>query len=208
MTARKLATLATVALAIGSAGCSQLGNLGTILGQPSAGGGSGTVLAEVQSVNTNNQEIVIRTERGETGGVRFDNRTRVVYQNQEYPVTALERGDVVEMQVHDAGNGVYYTDQILVRQSVQERTGTRSSTGSGATGGDTALRILSGTVGGVDYERGIFELRTGGSSVTVTLPYNPRSTVSDRFRGLRSGEFVEIVGRFVTSTRFELERFQ
>ena len=199
--------LAVAALVATSTGCAQLGNLGSVLGQPGGGGGgggSGEVVAEIQQVNTSSQQIQIRTESGQTAVVHYDNRTRVIYQNQQYPVTALERGDVVSMVVQESGNA-YYTGEILVRQSVQERTGAGGSTGAGM---DSSLRIISGNVGQIDYDRGLFELRASGGSITVALPYGTRSVDADYFRRLRTGDYVNVSGRFVSNTRFELERFQ
>ena len=119
----------TVALATMPA-CSgnSLGNLGNILGGVLGGPQSGSaqqgeVLAEVQSVDTGQQAIYIRTEQGESGAVLFDRNTVVVYRQQQYPVTALERGDVVAMQLQRVDQQRLYTPRIDVRQSVQERTG-------------------------------------------------------------------------------------
>lgn len=119
----------TVALATMPA-CSgnSLGNLGNILGGALGGSPSGSsqqqgeVLAEVQSVDTRQQAIHIRTEQGESGAVLFDRNTVVVYRQQQYPVTALERGDIVEMQLQRVDQQRLYTSRIDVRQSVQERT--------------------------------------------------------------------------------------
>jgi hypothetical protein len=55
--------------------------------------------------------------------VRYDQQTAVVYQNQQYPVTALEQGDVVNLQVVQNGSNDLYASRIDVVQSVQDRTG-------------------------------------------------------------------------------------
>jgi hypothetical protein len=107
--------------------CAQLGSLGDILG---AIGGPGStqqqqaqLQAEVQQVDANGQRIYVRTQQGQSGAVRFDNQTVVVYRQQQYPVTALERGDIVVMQLHEISQNELYASRIEVTQSVQERTG-------------------------------------------------------------------------------------
>lgn len=126
-------TLAATLLLGGCAGgLGNLGTLGQILGQAAgmggAGGqqqGQGQLQAEVQSVDTNRQAINLRTQQGQSGAVRFDNDTQVIYRDQRYPVTALERGDIVNVQVRQLQNNEYYAARIDVVQSVQERTGAR-----------------------------------------------------------------------------------
>lgn len=107
--------------------CAQLGSLGDILG---AIGGPGTqqqqqaqLQAEVQQVDASSQRIYVRTQQGQSGAVRFDGQTVVVYRQQQYPVTALERGDIVVMQLHQVSQNELYASRIDVTQSAQERTG-------------------------------------------------------------------------------------
>lgn len=107
--------------------CAQLGSLGDILG---AIGGPGAqqqqqaqLQAEVQQVDASSQRIYVRTQQGQSGVVRFDGQTVVVYRQQQYPVTALERGDIVVMQLHQLSQNELYASRIDVTQSAQERTG-------------------------------------------------------------------------------------
>jgi len=107
--------------------CAQLGSLGDILG--AIGGPAGTqqqqsqLQAEVQQVDASSQRIYVRTQQGQSGAVRFDGQTVVVYRQQQYPVTALERGDIVVMQLHQLSQNELYASRIDVTQSAQERTG-------------------------------------------------------------------------------------
>ena len=184
------------------AGCSQLEGLGSVLGGPGAGSAqTGQVEAEIRAVNTSSQELDIRTTDGQDARIRYDNQTRVIYQDQEYPVTALEYGDLVVMNVQQSGN-TYYTDVIQVRQSVQDRSGAGSNTGSGQ------LSRISGTVGQIDYDRGLFELRTGSATIAVSMPFGASPADADYFRRLRTGDSVTVEGRYITQNRFELERFR
>ena len=194
-----------VAAMIGMTGCAGLENLGglaDILGAVGGGAGQqqqGQLTAEVQQVNTSQQSIRIRTQDGQTGAVLYDQNTVVVYQQQQYPVTALEAGDVANFQLQQAPNNNLYAARIDVVQSVQERTG---QTGSGQ------LYQLAGRVGNVDQSRGIFELQTQTSGVIlVSLPNNPSSAVADRFRRLRTGDSVGVEGHMVAQGRVELTRF-
>src|SRR5690606_32430060 len=97
----ELAPAATMAVLLALPGCAGVG----LPGAGGAGGGTGgggqanQALVEIQSVEATTGVIRVRTEQGETGDVLFDEQTVVVYQNQQYPVTALEYGDLVVMQL-------------------------------------------------------------------------------------------------------------
>jgi hypothetical protein len=71
---------------------------------------------------------------------------------------------------------------------------------------------LEGTVGAIDHQRGWFELRPNGTAasqpaVTVSLPFNARMNDAQRFQQLRSGQYVQLQGRYISPTRFEVENF-
>jgi hypothetical protein len=198
---------ATLALLVSLPACAGggLGALGDILGgvlAPAGGGAQqGQVLVEVQGVDTRQQAIHVRTERGETGAVLFDQNTVVVYQQQQYPVTALERGDVATMQVQQIDQNRLYTPRIDVQQSVQERTGQ-------ATSGATAqLRQFTGRVGQIDHQRNFFELQTQEGTYTVVLPSSPGAATTDYFHRLRTGASVSVEGALTGTDRIDLHRF-
>ena len=197
--------LLALPLALGACAGGAGGGLGDILGtvlggtQP-ASSNVGQLVVQVEAVDQGNQEIDVVTEDGQRGPIRYDQNTTVVYQQQEYPVTALERGDVVEMRIQQLSGGGYYTDYILVRQSVQQ---------GGSTGGSTASLVqATGTVQQIDYNRGWFDLQTSNTVVTVTLPYNPSSATVSAFEALDRGERVTVEGYRVASDRIELVRFR
>ncbi|HEX6132365.1 MAG TPA: hypothetical protein VFZ24_00195 [Longimicrobiales bacterium] len=195
-TGRQLLALGAAALL---AGCgSTLGGLGDVLGgigSPSSGN-QGQLAVQIQSVNTSQQVIQVATEDGQVGSVRYDQNTVVVYRQQQYPVTALERGDIAVMQLQDVG-GALYVSRIDVQQSVQERAG----------GGSGNLVQLSGTVSQIDHNRGTFVLLTQGGSVTVTLPYNPPQATLNYFHSLRNGNTVRLEATQTGTARVELHRF-
>lgn len=197
------AKVATAALLLTTAACggNTLGTLGDILGgavgQPGAQS-SGELRAEVRSIDTQRQEIQVATEQGQTGAVRYDQNTAVTYRQQQYQVSALERGDVVRMQVQETSQGALYVSRIEVEQSVQERSG---NTGTGA------LQQYTGRVGQIDYDRGVFLLQTQNGNLTVSLPYNPPQATVDYFRRLRSGDTVRLEATSVGTARVEIYRF-
>jgi hypothetical protein len=195
-----------------SAGCAGAGALGDILGGPMAGGGAGQgggtgqVQAQVQALDQRSQRIQVRTQDGRTGVVSYDQRTRLIYQQQEYPVTGLEPGDVINMRVQQDQRGNLYTDYIVVVQNVRDPSGTGANTGGGVYGNQ--LQRVDGTVLAVDRTRGAFQLRLrNGQAVVVTMPYNPRVSERDRFQQLRQDQYISVEGRFISQDRFELERF-
>jgi hypothetical protein len=184
-------------------GCSQLGAVGDVLGGAMGANQSGEIVGEVDNVDTRTQTITLRNERGQTATVAYDNRTRVIYQQQEYSVTNLERGDVIAVRAQQDARGNLYTDMISVRQSVQDRGG------AGGTGsGQQQVRQLEGQVGWVDTQRGQFQLRmSNGGSTVVSLPYNTNRSDADRFQRLRSGDRVRVEVRVISQDRVDLERF-
>ena len=193
---RAKSVAAAVALFVLS-GCGQTAGLGDILGgvlgggaQPTGSGAqSGTVSAEVREVDTRNRVLEVRTDDGQNVGIRYDDETRVVYEQREYPVTALEPGDMIRMNVSRTGQNEYYTAQIEVEQSVQDRTGYQGTTDP------DRLYTLSGTVDQVDQNSGLFTLRTtNGRLYSVSMPFNSSAAARDRFSRLRRGHAVSFEG--------------
>ncbi len=61
------------------------------------------------------------TGAGTTFTVQYDTNTRVDYQGQLYPVTNLERGDVIEVQVQNLGGANYVAQRIYLVRDVNMR---------------------------------------------------------------------------------------
>ena len=181
------------------AACSGTGGLGSVLGSVLGGGqGANQVSGYVQGVNTRSQYIALQSSSGQSVNIQYDNQTRVVYNNQSFPVTSLDRGDQVTARIQSTNNG-YYTDLVQVDQPVQ---GSNSSTSSGA------VQTLQGTVRGVDTQNGLFALDMGaGTRVTVSMPYSPSRADQNRFLNLRQGDYVRIAGVYLNSSRVELRQF-
>jgi hypothetical protein len=119
----RIATLALAAMlltACGSAG-GILGDIGSILGSPSTEQPS-DVRGSVTGVDTSARRIDMSvayvnnlrsTGSNQSGSIYYDDNTKVVYNNQNYNVTDLERGDEIEVRgVND--NGRYLAQQITV----------------------------------------------------------------------------------------------
>ena len=178
-------------------GCNELGQLG---GLGDYGGfGNSDVVGEVEYVDSRAREIEIRTDSGRTSVVRYDDRTQVIYQQQNYSVANLEPGDYIAARVQQDRDGRAYTNTITVREGVQDR-GNRQ--------GSTRLDRTEGRIEYIDERRGTFELRDPRSRlVVVAVPFNAPRSVMDRFNRLRSGDYVRIEGRATNPDRFDLENF-
>jgi len=201
-----------VAAGVAATGCGQLGTLGNVLGgvlQPGvgSGGGSAQVAGTVRHVDTQRQMLQITTQNGQTGNVYFDSRTQVVYQQQSYPVTALEQGDQVQLQLQQDQQGNYYTNYILVTRSVQDAGGYNNGGYNTGTYGGNNMMQVEGRVGWIDYQRGQFSLVTSGRTYTVMMPYNSSAADANTFRNLRQNSYVRLQGQMVSNTDIQLTRF-
>jgi hypothetical protein len=195
------ATICLAACALPACSGNGLGALGDILGgvggQPASGGQTGQVSAEIRQIDAQQQRIQIATTDGQMGFIRYDQNTVVVYQQQQYPVTALERGDLAVITVQQDAQSNYYAQRIEVTQSVQERTG--------QTGG--AVQQFTGRVGQIDHSRGWFVLQAQSGNLTVSLPFNPPQATLDYFNRLRTGDSVRVEATIVGTGRAEIHRF-
>ncbi|MEO5580087.1 MAG: hypothetical protein ABIR58_05465 [Gemmatimonadaceae bacterium] len=205
-TIRRTVRYAVAALAIGaSTACSSTGGLGGILGDVLGGGNSqqNQVSGTIQGVDTRSQQISIRQSNGQTVSVGYDNRTQVSYENQNYPVTALEYGDEVTARIR-ADNNSYYADLVQVNRSVRGSGGTSG----GTSGGSGNVQSLQGIVRRVDVANGIFTIDANSNVLlTVSLPYNANRNDVSRFQNLRVNDNVRFYGVFLNNTRVELRQF-
>ncbi len=180
------------------AGCSSLG-LGNILNGGLGGQQSSNQLSgSVQGVNTRSQQIGIQQSNGQTIAVSYDNNTQVVFQNQNYSPTSLERGDQVTATIQDNGNGAYYTNYVLVNQSVSGNTSTQ--------GGN--VRTFQGLVGQVNRANGWFTMDDNNvGRVTVVLANGISRADLDRFNNLRSGDGVRFYGYSTGNSQVSMRQF-
>jgi len=161
----------------------------------------GEIRAEVVQVTPNRNEIQVRADDNRSRVLRYDpGRTRVTYQSRDYSVENLEAGDVIAYQT--VGRDSTTIDTIRVQQPVQARAAsTPGRPGSSLTRGE----VLEGTVDRIDYDRGIFDVRTRDrGTITVALPFNARPSDVDAFRRLRNGDSVRLEGEFVNRDNFQV----
>jgi hypothetical protein len=191
----RFAAAALLASASACSGAGGLGNvLGSVLGQGQQQGGQ--VSGYIQSVDTRSQQVYLQQQNGQTLALAYDNNTQVVYQNQRYNVTNLERGDQVTVRVQSLNNGGYYTDYVQVDQS--------ASTGNSGQN----LQTLQGTVRAIDPNNGLFTMDLqNGNRVTVQLAQRLNRADLDRFRSLRSGDYARFYGVYLGQARAELRQF-
>ena len=189
---------AAFSLLIATSACSSTGGLGEILGGVLGGGGN-QISGTIQGVNTRTQQLGLTQSNGQTVTLTYDNNTQVVYQNQNYPVTALEWGDEVTARLPNTGNNSNYTDLITVTRSV-------GNTGTGT--GNENVQTFEGSVRNIDRNTGVFTLSTNNQGLlTISMPYNPRQADITRFNNLRTGDFVRIYGIMLNNSRVELRQF-
>ena len=162
------------------------------------------IMATVERLDTGSREISLRPNNGRTRVVGYSTDTRVMYRGREYPVSQLEVGDVVVMQLRQDSRGNSYTDLIRIQESIRDREQSRGDTSRPGTG----IQTVDGRVERVDLQLSSFEIRDQSKErVIVSLPDNARRSDVDRFRALRSGDYVRIEGRFLDRERFELDSF-
>lgn len=196
--------IAAAALVLASAGaCSSAGGLGNILGSVLGGGQQGNQLSGyVNGVDTRNRTIGIQQQNGQTVAVSYDQNTQVVYQNQNYAVTALENGDQVTLRLQQTNNGGYYTDLVQVDQSVRSSSG-----GSVSQSGN--VQSFEGSVRGINSTQGYFTVTVqNGATVSVQLPSQVSRSDVTRFNSLRVGDYVRFYGVVVGNNSVELRQFQ
>lgn len=204
---RTTMAIGAAVLAIASAtGCSGTGGLGSVLGSVLGGGagqGQGTqVSGYVNGVDTRNRSIIIQQQNGQSVAIAYDQNTQVVYQNQSYPVTALENGDQVTLRLQQTTNGGYYTDLVQVDQSV--RNGSSSSVYQSGN-----VVQFEGAVRSVNRQQGWFTITGGnGGLLTVQLGNQVSRNDVDRFNSLRVGDFVRMYGVYTSNNSVELRQFQ
>jgi hypothetical protein len=195
----KIARTAAVALLVAAGACSGTGGLGSVLGSVLGQGqpqGS-QVSGYVQSIDTRSQQVYLQQQNGQTLALSYDNNTQVLYQNQRYNVTNLQRGDQVTARVQSTSNGGYYTDFVQVDQSVSSSASSSQN-----------LQTLQGVVRVVDPNSGLFTLdMQNGSMITVQLSSQLSRADLDRFRNLRPGDYARFYGVYLGNGRAELRQF-
>ena len=200
---RIIRTAAVAASLVTLGACSSAGGLGEVLGSVLGGGTPATqqVAGSVRTLDTRNQQIAITQSNGSTVTLLYDQNTKLVYQNRLNSVANLESGDQIVARIQATQNNAYYADSITVTQSVT------STTSNGTVSGEN-VQQLSGNIASIDRNYGTFTIDAGGGTrITVSMPYQPRSADVTTYNNLRVGQFVRFYGVYLNATRVELRQF-
>jgi hypothetical protein len=165
----------------------------------------GEVRGEIVEIQPNRNQIQVRTDDNRTRVLDYDPpTTRVLYHGREHSVRELQAGDIIAFQFRPRG-GVDYVETIRVQEPVQARA---SSDVARRVPAPPRHEVVEGTVERIDPERGVFDVQPrSGGVVTVTLPYNARSSEVEAFRRLRRGDYVRVEGEFINRDNFQLLAF-
>jgi hypothetical protein len=200
---RTLSVLMIATLFFGVSGCME--NI-ALIGRPSIAEGEKDVVGEVERVDLTSRRIYLRADRGGRQVVSFSADAQVLDRGREYPVSRLEPGDVVAMQLRRDSRGESYADLIRVQDNVRQRAPDQRRD----TLAESAPRVvaLSGRADRVDPRGNSFELNDqAGKPILVVLSEYVRDSDRERFRTLRAGDHVRIEGQFTGGDRFELLSF-
>ena len=157
-----------------------------------------TVRGTVRYVDTSRRTIEIDRGSGSLLTVEYETATPVLWNNQTYRASDLERGDEIEIQLRDLGSNRWQATNIRVIRSV--------SSGSGI-GSSTQMSTIRGTVRYVDTSRRTIELESAtwasgfnsgvntGSRVIVSYGTSTQVSVSGQLHpvsGLERGDVIEV----------------
>jgi hypothetical protein len=197
-TMRRWVLVPACALALGACGTTgTLATIGEILGGVLAAppGAQAQVAAEVDRVDTQRRLIFVNTQDGQSGGVLYDQNTTVIYRQQQYPISALERGDLVVLHVQQNAEGHWYASRVDITERARDRT----TTGT--------IARFDGRVSSIDHQRGTFVILTTAGSVNVYVPQgSPQATVN-YFHSLRVGQDVRLEGITTATDWVAVHRF-
>jgi hypothetical protein len=166
----------------------------------------GETRAELLEVIPSRSEIRVRTDDGRDRVMTYNsNRIAVAYHGWDYTVENLQSGDIIAFQT--APRDSSYIESIRVQEPVQARTSPAPSSARPSTPSPRS-NVIEGTVERIQYDRGIFDVRTrSGEVFTVSLPYSARAVDVESFRRLRTGDYVRLEGEFINRDNLQLDSF-
>jgi len=164
----------------------------------------GETRAEILEIIPPRSEIRVRTDDGRNRVIIYDiRRTSVSYHGWGYTIENLESGDRIAFQT--SRGDANYLEAIRILEPVQARTGPAVAQPLPPA---PRPNVIEGTVERIQYERGVFDLRTrSGELFMVSLPYTARAADVDTFRRLRTGDYVRVEGDFVNRDNLQLYSF-
>jgi hypothetical protein len=135
-----------------------------------------------------------------------------VYQNRQYPVSALERGDQVQVSIQYDRNDDPWPERIDLRSSARSNDRDRDRRDDDRDRDDVwsdRVQRLDGRVQSIDTRRGYFTMTQNNYRVTVYMPRDARREDIRRFERLRRGERVRAdVRNRGSQNQAELVRFR
>lgn len=189
-TLRRASTLVLIAAAL--YGCESI----ALIGRPTleSRGQPRDITAAVNGIDPQRREIYLRASGDQHYVVNYTDDTRVMVDGREQPVTGLQVGDQVRVNLREGEGRRLVADQIRVE--------------SRAVAGATAVRTVEGTVERVMTDRRILELRTpSGDLLTIYVPDWLNDAVKNRFQRIRAGDYVRLEGERLSESRMELVAF-
>jgi hypothetical protein len=126
--------------------------------------------------------------------VNYTDQTRVVVDGRVQPVSGLQVGDQIRVNLREGEDRRLFADHIRVE--------------SRAVAGATAIRTVEGTVERIMTERQVLELRTtDGDLLTIYVPDWLNDAAKNRFQRIRAGDYVRLEGERLSENRMELVAF-
>jgi hypothetical protein len=198
----KLAQRALLALALGTLLTSVPGCMEDIalFPRPTLPEARPDMVGTVERVDFAACQLYLRPITGDPRVVSYSRDAQVFDHGRVFPLSRLEPGDVVAMQIKQDTRGDSYVDLIRIQQEAVSGRDDASAT--------KKIERLAGTVESVNRRDNSFELdRPPDQTLLVALSENVRDSDRERFRRLRSGDHVRIEGKFTGRDRFEMLSF-
>lgn len=173
-----------------------------LIGRPTIAEGQNDVQGEVERLDASSRRIYLRSTEGGRRVIAYSADAKVLLRGREYPLTRLETGDIVAMQLKRDARGDSYTDLIRVQENAREPAR------GDATSPAARIQTLSGRVDRIDVRGNSFDLNDQQNQmISIVLSENARDSDRERLRRLRDGDRVRIEGKFMGRDRFELLSF-
>ena len=166
----------------------------------------GETRAELLEVVPSRSEIRVRTDDGRDRVMTYNtDRITVTYHGWDYTVENLQSDNIIAFQTDPRDSS--YIESIRVQEPVQARTSPAPSMARPLPPSSRS-NVIEGTVERIQYDRGIFDVRTrSGEVFTVSLPYSARAVEVESFRRLRNGDYVRLEGEFINRDNLQLDSF-
>jgi hypothetical protein len=193
----KIVAVGSLVALLGSAACENI----ALIKRPTPEIDGDEIVGEITAIDLRLRQIDMRitpsgASRAENRIIRLEQDTQVLYRGREYPISSLEVGDIVALQIRNRDRGSW-TNLVRVEQGGKDRQARQSG---------AASQRIEGTIERIDSRTGTFELRErSGNNIRVSLAPNAESPVADQFTRLRRGDYVLAEGRFLSRDSFEAD---